>query len=1498
VATIASSGHVVSSGADPWIEDTLTVAAGQRIVALAFADAGTGGMSLSWAGASTPCLRVRNLNGWNHRLEVWVVNVPSVGTAALRLTPPSSAKCSFFWAVLDNAPILTGHIAVNFHQPGLLGTSTSPQGQINGFGGKTLGIGVMVTDVTSQTISAPSGAPPSASTTSLFEDTGVGTNDHHMAACVGTVPEVGDAGWTFGWTLGTADGWSVITVAIGTGAGDTTTSCLPVMSNVTPFSASATTGPVSWSHTAEAGKTVYAVVQCTSNGSDFTATYGGVPMVLQGFGRPLASGFRPSMVFSLTNPTPGAANIVVTMASGSSANWGGKSFNIAHGPLDGGISMFAVRYVDSVTSLTLPCAGWDEDALMVGVCFGNATSVTASTGTQQGASAVSCLSTQPAADAAFDFTFTASSTSLAIVTFMIPSACRSYGGGAYQPMWNRLASTVSTAVPNPAFYGSVLSDSAWTPVSTGRPGLLGATFLLPGTVRSLLFSTRLAIPAGSYAVANLYRDGGGGQPVLIDGTTITLTGPVAADTDLTLTDLDIQVHRYQRTLWHVELFNGEGVSLDFDLRCSALFEVGGEFPNETIHSGGSGDFHLGALGGTGDVLRPLFNNHVNQWSSGSFINISRLGVAGSVEELFIEEQQPLDDPTDFAALVQLNGVNQDGAGATVDTVFAVPELAYVGGYGGGRARGKFSLPCAVGDELSAVHRTINTGGQGLRANPVVRFKATASGEFPICTGEGGAFASSRYMPPVNNFDGDTAANEARVAMRMPPLVAGPMTIRGNTVRVSVAPGGGGSLNVRDRKNLAAASGAATSSISGASLTALATGGTSSYAGLDDITVELERVGAPTSPGSRLIGLQGHIDPPGESSPPNLNPQYVTQLLLISGYDEDAEDDAPDPGDACDGGGTVPSGTNPSVSSMDGMVAPEFKIEIDVGGGSPTTLRLAKGRIPDDDGYCEPLVLAVGEIERAASDAMGGVEAATQVVRVGDTAGTFKAYMEEDALQDRPARTYVRDGATGGAWILRFQGTITEFEPETDHSFTLTIQDRLTAMANSPFSDQRLLPQTLMDGTNVTDQTPTQSLHGKPFKLLYGGMSDESLGASAQGLVPLDYAAQTSAFYPTLPANLDLYIAGLGYVTNIHRVFGAPNVESETEPTTKEAIPDSAWGVWAWAPFKPGWPYADNWIELGGKRYTGVLLDQSTVTTRLAREGRVPLSMNLCGYPGANGQMIDALEDQWAHFHINFVYGNYDGTGAFASSVPTVNGYSVIDMASVAACKAATAAMLPGGLKGAFIIAYDLEQRTYFEINAQFMTSLGAGAVSFTNAFGQLGLARLDRTNASSGATSRTDLEHHVKGSFKPMPQARKRIGLTQYVFGRAYVKALNALTPTEASRMPYDEFNGAFTSGRQTIGSGTKSSRMLVFEMLRDPDMAEWVAQQHHDWWSIARQECEWRERLSGEDLEIGSVAKVTNYKGGAAWADRRVMILRSRLHGDAPVTDLMRAISVEDLLP
>lgn len=675
------------------------------------------------------------------------------------------------------------------------------------------------------------------------------------------------------------------------------------------------------------------------------------------------------------------------------------------------------------------------------------------------------------------------------------------------------------------------------------------------------------------------------------------------------------------------------------------------------------------------------------------------------------------------------------------------------------------------------------------------------------------------------------------------------------------------------------------------------------AGYVDFSVGLE----PHTVAARLSQMVVEVLTTSAYTPPVL--QKVTQQVIQVAIDEIADVDPPVVADACTGGGTVPTGTNPSAgTSLANATRPEFWVEIDMGGASPVTLRVARGPLAHSDSYKEPGLISIGDVVRAATDERGELETAEVQVTLADAYRTLRDAMDEvwdgssvtDAFIDRHARVYVRDEVLGGTAQLVFQGTISHYRPEPDLSATFVIRDRLNSIITTADAEEMLVPKTLMNP--VTDNNPVERMYDKPIPLAYGSLSDEALGDDAVGAVPAHYTQQTSGFVPDLPGAIDFYIVCLGAVKNIQSVFGANYISGGDEPTSRIKLPPGFWGTYGWHPHHASWPFGDKWVEVGGKRYTAILLDQSHPVSIMARTGRVPLTVNLCGYEDVGdgtGTMIDSIERQLLHFLINFVWGDYDGTGDWATSIPALGSYSAADSASFEATKTAGAAMLAGGIKGASLIGYGLRQRPAREIIAQFCRS---GMMDLLpNRFGQWALTRLDRTQTASAATVRTDLTEIARRSFRIRPRTDQRANIFPYVFGRNYVPALSDLAPTTGTRLPRDPYDGAWTSGLLEVTDGTGGTRPAEtqeLEMIRDETIAEWVMEQYRDLWQLSRMEAEWIERLGATDLEIGAVTKVTDYTGTGAtgWNARRVQVRRHVLQPD-PAWVKVTARDVDDQL-
>jgi hypothetical protein len=912
-------------------------------------------------------------------------------------------------------------------------------------------------------------------------------------------------------------------------------------------------------------------------------------------------------------------------------------------------------------------------------------------------------------------------------------------------------------------------------------------------------------------------------------------------------------------------------------------EIEGEEVGVSCYGGASGTL------GTGAPHTGIFSPA--QWSvAGVIFSKEVVACIGTLTQIRLDLTVAPGSGKSYAFHVYKNGVKQDGSGGTVNTTVTIADSAVTGS-------ATFSLPLTIGDNVYLAS-TASGSPATTTAIAAARYVATTDGESQqgAYTYANLAAGTTKYGVPFGTGT-SIGTPESAFSARGGPSTFTLTRIVGDCGAVSIFRTDDNVFTLR--KNGAATALAATVT---ATDEWVADTGTVTIDAGDLFDVEINCVDADLAAPARW-GLCQY------SLLQDVALQKVTQFVVMVGYDEDADTDTPATASPCTGGGTVPTGTNPSAgSSLATAERPEFWLEIDVGGATPTTVYLATGALADADTYKEPRVLAFGELVRALTDSKGGFETATLQVRLADTDRVYRAYMDEvwsgasstDALLNKPARLYGRDGAAAGTAQLLFQGYVRDYRPDGDLTFALEIEDHLTALATSTFNDEVLVPKQTMN--NVSDATPVQKTYDKPTPLCYGSLSDEDQGADAVGVVQAIYTQQTSQFYPDLPRNLDFYLVCLGAVKNIQSVFGADYLTGGAEPTTRAKLPTSAWGSWAWAPHMPGWPFADQYVEANGKRYTAILLDQSHIVSTLAREGRIPLTVNLCGYENvgdATGTMISSLERQFLHFLINFVFNDYDGSGDWETTIPTLGAYSAIDTATFEATKTAGAAMVSGGVTGAFVVAHDLRQRTVRDLVEQFC--LSGGFDLGVNRYGQLMLTRLDTTATASGATTRTDLADVVKNSFSIKPAVDEVVSIVPYVYARNYLSALSDLNPDVGTRTPRDPYDGAWLSGQLTVddgSGGTAKAKVQEFEMVRDATIAEWLATATLDLRSKARMTAEWSERLGATALELGDLTKLTNYKGTGAsgWTARRVQVRRHRLDPDGRLVKVT-ARDVEDLL-
>src|SRR5262245_60458079 len=137
--------------------------------------------------------------------------------------------------------------------------------------------------------------------------------------------------------------------------------CAVAISNFTVGPKTNVVPPVTWTHLAESGKTLYVVITyLTYAGEDVTAaTFAGVAMTKQHVSQDAQAQFHTVEIFSLVNPPAGSGTVSVTSTQNLFRT---VSFNIANGPVDGCV-VGVYTAMSGVTTRYLYGFGYDTNAL-------------------------------------------------------------------------------------------------------------------------------------------------------------------------------------------------------------------------------------------------------------------------------------------------------------------------------------------------------------------------------------------------------------------------------------------------------------------------------------------------------------------------------------------------------------------------------------------------------------------------------------------------------------------------------------------------------------------------------------------------------------------------------------------------------------------------------------------------------------------------------------------------------------------------------------------------------------------------------------------------------------------------------------------------------------------------------------------------------------------------------------------------------------------------------
>lgn len=613
-------------------------------------------------------------------------------------------------------------------------------------------------------------------------------------------------------------------------------------------------------------------------------------------------------------------------------------------------------------------------------------------------------------------------------------------------------------------------------------------------------------------------------------------------------------------------------------------------------------------------------------------------------------------------------------------------------------------------------------------------------------------------------------------------------------------------------------------------------------------------------------------------------QKVTQFVAQIGLDEDVEDDPPPSTSPCTGGGTVVAGTNPGAGNSLATASRMRKwVEVTIGGTPYYWSDIAINQTVAK----QPIVLSWGKTARGLTDGQGGMETGAVTIRLSDYNRVLRGLHSTQVMLNKVATIKIADfgSVDSNAWTL-FTGVIRDFRPESELTYRLVLEDALTLASSASFAQEKLVPTYLIT-TAITDRNIIERIVNTPMQECYGSLSDEDEDVPIGTVVASFLEAVTLTGFEYL-GNIFHFVVCLGASAGIQSVFLA-DPSSGDPPTARAKAGASEYGTRIFCPFQAGWLYPGNYYNLssGGRRFTSIFVTESHPGAELARSGKIPMVVNLCGREtvgDATGSTIDSLPLQLLHHLNNRVVQDATANWLAQKALGT---YSLFDTTSFGTVKTRSEARITGGYKGATVLGHGFKQITLRDEIAQFCQSgdfdLGQ------NRFGQIMLTMLDRTSTASTATTFTDANDIIKDSFSIDPKTDEVENRIRYVYKRKYVPELQQLAPAEGTRLPGDEFNADWFSGLKILDDTTsqsavtgigeiRESQLIEFEMVRDPLTAADVAAQRLALRKTPRAVAVFDTTIpKAANVELGDIIKVTHFQGLGAtgWTDRRLQVRR-----------------------
>ncbi len=629
-------------------------------------------------------------------------------------------------------------------------------------------------------------------------------------------------------------------------------------------------------------------------------------------------------------------------------------------------------------------------------------------------------------------------------------------------------------------------------------------------------------------------------------------------------------------------------------------------------------------------------------------------------------------------------------------------------------------------------------------------------------------------------------------------------------------------------------------------------------------------------GRGLLGVPGMVD--SATALVTTDAVDLDQYALEVFVNVDAEEPTvtPDP----TGGGAVGAGTDPAAGlNLCPVEVPIAWLEIRPAGSS-TVYRHAKVPVNLDGFPKEARVQSFGTITRSLSNADGDFRGVSFSSTLIDTDRVLRGLEDTDSLIGARVAYYLSSEVAirAGSTPRRvFDGLITDTEPLGGLLFRIQVSDYFSALIEE-FTAKHAIPQRVFsvedfpylanpqDTPGVIPGNP--SLVGKPVPIAYGLLSDESLGADAEGVVPAFFVGQRllDGFWWD-----EWVVCGHACPGGILSTFGGLPTNATGGTGQRFKTTEDMYGVDIVAPGHAFWSTvtgsANLYRDYNGRRYT--VFYARGPRSYAAQTGSIPWAVNIGGVEDvgdATGDMIDGLFRQLLHLFTNFVFGNYT-SGAWLSP-PVVPGdlYSRIKTSTFEALQTLSESYVSGGFKGAFLLGADGNTTTIPALLNQ--TSLSTTCDYGLNKDGQLIASMVNPDAALNRAI--VDITDVIRQSFHARRRRPELKNTVAYRYGKRYVQPVTRATPAEGTALPGQnpvkstEWATEATPITDATSVAKYGTRVLDLDMafVRDPDTADAVA-------GLALATLKdgpiipgFTERLCGTGTDLGDRDTLTHFEG------------------------------------